>query len=215
MNITTKLTLMLATAAAACVVHADVPAASDSSAGTLGQRYGEVSFTDQDINHISNDAYDLGLGVNYPVVEHLDLGANYTYGWLDNKSTDINSNIVQANATAYLTYAGVKPFASLGLGYEWDKTSSHSHANHTGYTIWNAAVGVEIPVKPAVAITPFIAYQDDFRDKTTSAQAFDYGAEINYWFYKDWSAFADVAYQNVQHSKFDSWDWTIGLRQKF
>ncbi len=77
MKLTKKLTFVLATTAAACVLHADTSATSDSAEGTLGQRYGELSFTDQNISHVSNDLTSLDFGINYPVTGHLDLGGNY------------------------------------------------------------------------------------------------------------------------------------------
>jgi hypothetical protein len=215
MNLTKITPFLLATAAAACVLHADVPATSDSSAGTLGQRYGELSFTAQNITHVSNDATSLDFGVNCPIAKHIDLGGSYTYGWFHNNYHQ-RSSILDTGATVYATYAGIKPFASLNLGYEWDRfTETGFYPYHANYGVWGLGVGVEIPVKPTVAITPFISYQDDFQDSAHSAQAYDFGVEVNYWFRKAWAVFADGGYQAVLHSRYNSWVWSIGLRQKF
>src|SRR5579862_9332755 len=175
MKLTKKLTFVLATTAAACVLHADTSATSDSadsSAGTIGQRYGELSFTDQNVSHISNDFTSLGFDLNYPATKHLDIGAGYGYSWLQNKYRQ-RSSVVDIGATVYTTYAGVKPFVSLNLGYEWDRlTESGFYPYHADYGVWGLGAGVEIPVDPTVAITPFISYQDDLQDSAHSAQAF-------------------------------------------
>jgi hypothetical protein len=214
MNLTKKIILALATAAAG-VLHADVSATSDSSAGTLGQRYGELGFTDQNISHISNQFTSLSFGINYPITQHIDLGGSYSYGWLQNNYRQ-RSSVFDTGATIYTTYAGVKPFASFNLGYERDRlTETGFYPYATNYGVWGLGVGVEIPVNPTVAITPFISYQDDLQDSARSSQAYDFGAEVNYWFKQDWAAFADVGYQDVLHSRYDSSVWSIGLRQKF
>ncbi len=113
-----------------------------------------------------------------------------------------------------MTYAGVKPFVSLELGSEWDRISAIRFLHHSSYGIYAVEAGVEIPLE-MVTVTPFIAYQDDFRAPANSSQADDFGVEVNYWFKKDWAVFADVGYQDVLHSRFDSTVWSIGLRQKF
>ncbi|HSY54441.1 MAG TPA: hypothetical protein VK785_08340 [Opitutaceae bacterium] len=220
MSLTKKLTLVLVTAAAACIGRADVSATADS-VGTIGQRYGELSFTDQSIKHVSSNAYDGELGFNLPVFKHLDLGASYTYGWFKFNNQILHSNIVQADATAYTTLAGVKPFASAALGYEFDRTTSGTTLIRAHFGVWSATVGVEIPVQ-AAAITPFVSYQDDFRNSANSSQAFEFGVEANYWFTAkwavfdtNWGVFADAGYQDQMHSSFDAWDWTVGLRRKF
>jgi hypothetical protein len=216
MNLTKKLSLALTIVAAACLVHADEPASTDTSAGTLGQRYAELSFTNQVIEHVpSNNNYYYGeLGANVPVTKGLDLGGSYTYGWFNHLGQSLRSNLGEADATAYVTCAGVKPFATLDLGYQWDRTTAANYFVRSEYAVWGMAAGVEVPVGP-VAITPFANYGTDFRRSIASTQDLDLGIKINYWYNEHWAVFANVYHEDVMHSSSDSFNWSLGLRRKF
>jgi hypothetical protein len=223
MNLTKKLVFVLAAVATAWAVRADVPASTgtaadlDASAGTLGQRYGSFSLTDQSVNHSSNDLYEVDFGLNDPLTRYLDVGAELAYANFKHIDLERHSYILNTDATAYWVFRGLKPFATVDLGYEWDNLNAPGgYLDRPNYGTWGATVGIEIPTHPA-SITPYMTHQDDFRHSTHSEQANDFGIDINYWIpnHTDWAIFADIGYQEALHSIYDSWYWTIGLRQKF
>ncbi|MGA3008072.1 MAG: hypothetical protein ABSE59_09305 [Opitutaceae bacterium] len=214
MNLTKKLSFVLATFVAASLLHADEPATPDTSVGTLGQRYGELGFTDQVIKHISNNSYDGELAANVPVTRFLDLGGSYTYSWFKYNNQNLHSNIAQGDATAYTTAAGMKPFVTASIGYQWDRTTSTNFFIRSDYGFWSGTAGVEIPFGP-VALTPFASYDSDFLSSAKSSQDLNFGLKANYWFNDRWAGFVDVYYDDAFHSIYDSTVVSIGVRRRF
>jgi hypothetical protein len=217
MNLTTKLVLVLAAAAAACAVRADTSDDSDLAVGILGQRYGSFSFTDQSVEHATNDLYNVDFGLNIPITSYLDVGGDFAYAFFKHVGLERHSYLGEVYATGYWAFKGLKPFGTLTIGNEWDDLNAPGGFLDTpNYGIYAVTAGVEIPTHPA-SITPYVTHQDDLRASKKSAQANDYGVEINYWFRtnKSWGIFADLGYQQVLHSIYDSWYYTIGLRERF
>ncbi|MDD2764061.1 MAG: outer membrane beta-barrel protein [Opitutaceae bacterium] len=209
MNLTKKITLALAVLAACSAGFAQSSAATGIPVGTLGQRYADFNLGIQDIRHLTDNAYGLGLSANVPVTPHLDLGAGYSYGWLRG-AVPAHSNTLTTMATAYTTFNEVRPFAEIGLGYQW----VHALGMSDNSGIWAAALGVEIPAG-LVSIKPSIVYNDDFRTSSRSAQDVTYGVEVNHWYSKSLAVYAGVGYTDVQNSNLDSWNYSIGLRMRF
>lgn len=206
MNLTKKTILALGLAVAG-VSYAQTASTDVKPVGLLGQSYSEASFGVSDLAHTSKNAYDLGVSANVPVSPILDLGAGYDYGWVHGVG---HSNGVDASATTYTSFKGVKPFASAAVGYQWTRASDYRQDE----AIWGVAVGVEIPVS-VVTITPRIAYADDFHGSSRSSQQTSYGAEANYWVTKTTAVFADAGYTDGHHSSGDAWTYTVGARFKF
>jgi hypothetical protein len=214
MNLPKKFCLVLAAVAASCLVRADEPAIANTSVGTIGQRYLELNFTDQVIEHISKNYYYVGAGANLPVTPFLDLNGSYSYGWFKLNNQNLHSNLGEISTTAYVNCAGMKPFVTADVGYQWDRTTAVNYFVRSDYGVWGGAVGVEIPVG-AVALSPFASYADDFRRSPNSSQDLAFGVKANYWFNRHWAVFADLHYEDVMHSTFDSFNWSFGLRRKF
>jgi hypothetical protein len=199
---------LLAVAATGTSYAQQAPAAHDAS-GLLGQKYAEVSFGMQDIYHVSPNGYSLGVSSNVPVTRYLDIGAGYSYDWIKG-NVHGHTNTLGATATAYTTVAGVKPFAGVGLGYEWIRAAGFGD----DFALWAAAVGVEIPTR-IVTITPTITYSDDFQRSSRSSQDFTYGVDVSRWITKTTAAFIGVNYSDTLSSTADAWTYTVGARLKF
>lgn len=223
MKTTKKLLIFLAalsTAGFACAQEAPAGGSADSSAGTLGRRYGDINVGLQDIKHISDDAYSVGLGANIPVTDTLDATFDFGHAWL-NSTVDQMASAISVTGTAYTSYNGMKPFAFAGIGFEWDKVSAGNFINHSQYGIWGLGVGLEIPVAlvfpdaRGLSLSPTISYSDDFRKTRNSAQAYTYGAEANYWIDSQVGVYGDVGRQDVLRSSFDSWIYTAGVRIRY
>ncbi len=208
MNLTKKIILALGTLTAVAMCNAQSSAAASAPAGVLGQEYTELSFGVQDIQKTSVNSYSLGAAQNKPLTANIDLNGSYSYGWLDGSGRG-HSNVIGATATGYTKWNGVKPFAGLGLGYQWISARGFRDNN----AIWGAAVGVEIPVGE-FSITPSIRYSDDFRSARRSSQDVTYSTEVSTWVSKDLSVFGGIGYTDTRKSPFDSWNYTVGLRIK-
>lgn len=207
MTLTKKITLALGIIAATGASQAQTATTGAAPVGVLGQRYAEVSFEMQEIDFVSPNLYSANLSANLPVTSSLDLTGSYSYGRIRGNVRG-HSNTVGAIATAYTALNGVKPFASAGLGYQWTRFAGFD--DDAGF--WGVAVGVEIPVG-AFAITPRIAYVDDF--ESGSSEQITYEVEGNYWFSSSSALFAKVGKTDVRDSRVDTWNYEVGFRVKF
>jgi hypothetical protein len=211
MKLTKKITFALGALAAAGAIHAQTAAASGTANGLLGQRYVEAGFGVQDIKHVSSNVYSLGAAVNVPFIPSLvDVGANYSYDWIKSAAFRGHANTFGGDVKVYTTLSGVKPFVSAGLGWQW----SHAFGSSDDNGLWNAAVGVEIPVA-GFTVTPRIVYHDDFQGSRDSSQDWTYEVAGNYWITRTAAAFASVGYADDRGTNFDSWNYRVGLRLKF
>lgn len=208
MNLTQKITLTLGLlAAGASYAQSNAPV----STGLLGQQYTELSFGVNDIKHVSENGYSLSAGANTPVIPgKLDAGASYSYSWVRGDFRG-HANTIGGYATAYVPLNGVKPFVGAGVGWQW---TSARYVGSNDQGLWGATAGVEIPAGP-VTITPRIVYADDFEGSADSGQEWTYQVEANYWFNQTTAVFGSIGKTDVHHSRFDSWNYQIGLRGRF
>src|SRR5258708_5094306 len=78
--------------------------------GLLGIQYTELNFGVQDLKHVSDDAYSVGVAANTPLIPgKLDGGATYSYSWIRGPF-DGHANTIGGYTTAYAPLNGVKPF---------------------------------------------------------------------------------------------------------
>ena len=210
MNLSKKITLVLAAVAATSASFAQTAPAANASTGLLGQRYAEVSFGLADAQGSSDNTY--GLGVNLPVCPNVDLGFNYGYSWLNSGGLKLRDHALNASATGYTNYAGVKPFVGVGLGYQWSKAKFGSFSTNNDIGTWALGVGFEVATGE-ITLTPSISYVDGF--KSRDAGAFNYGVEASTWITKTLGGFADVSFSDIEGSGGQSWNYTIGVRVRF
>lgn len=220
MKLKQKVLFALAALSSVGFIHAQDAHMENVPTGTLGQRYGDVNIGLQDIQHFSDDAYSMGVGANIPVAGNFDATFDFGHAWL-NSTVDQTADAVSVTGTRYLAIQGIKPFAYAGVGYEWDKVSFGRAKDHSQYGIWGLGVGVEIPASLAfptvegLSMTPLISYSDDFRKSHNSGQACVYSMEANQWINHQMAVYADIGFQDVLHSEFDSWLYTLGVRIRY
>lgn len=182
------------------------PASTATSSGLLGQRYVEAGFGVTDLRGVSDNLFDLGVAVNLPVASSVDVGAFYNYSWFDGPFS-AHSNQVGVGGTYYVPLSGIKPFASVGVGYSWDR--SGGFRDNRGF--WAAAIGAEIPVG-AVTFTPHISYTDDFEGG--NADGYSYGVEASTWISARTGVYLSVGRIEGPGSS-DAWTYGLGVRFKF
>ena len=211
MKTTKNIILALGLLTAATASQAQTTTAMSAPTGLLGVQYTELKFGVQDINHVSPHAYSLSASANTALVAgQLDGGASYSYSRIGGAVRG-HSNTIGGYFTAYAPLNGVKPFVSAGLGWEW---SSYRNVGSDNQALWGGAVGVEIPAG-VVTITPRLSYADDFEGSRKSSQAWMYSVEANHWCSKTTAIFASLGKTDVRHSRFDSWNYSVGLRSRF
>jgi hypothetical protein len=207
MKLTKKIILALGVLATGAG-YAQTATTTRTASGLLGHRYTELSLGAENIDHLSSHGYSVGASANNPVIPGvLDAGASYGYSWIRGPFKG-HANTVGAYATAYTPLAGVRPFATAALGYQW--TSARFGAGDDE-AIWGAAIGVEIPAG-VVTVTPRISYADDF---DSDGRAWTTSVEVNYWYSRTSAVYTSLGRTDVRRSPFDSWNWEIGLRARF
>jgi hypothetical protein len=210
MNLTKKITLALGLLAAG-VSYAQTQADAHYGTGLLGQRYTEFNVGLHDIKHVRQHGYSVGAEANNPVIPGvLDAGASYSYSWMKGTYKG-HANTIGAYATAYAPFRGVKPFAGVGLGYQW----TNSRFSSDEQALWGLTTGVEIPAAERVTVTPRISYADDFEGTARSSQQWTYAVETNYWFSRTSAVFGSIGRTDVRRSSFDAWNYQVGLRARF
>lgn len=179
--------------------------------GLLGHRYTELSYGLDDIEQSGHHGYSVGARANNPILPGmLDAGAAYSYSWINGPFKG-HANTVGAYATAYQPLAGVKPFATAALGYQW---TSLAFGAGDDEAVWGAAIGVEVPVG-AFTVTPRLSYSDDFNGTPRSNEAWTVSVEANYWFSATSAVYGSIGHIDVRRSSIDAWTYEIGLRARF
>lgn len=210
MKMTNKITLALGLLTAAAASQAQTTT-NTAPAGLLGAQYTELSFGLNDVKHVSNHGYSVSAAANTPLIPgKLDAGGTYSYSWMRGPFRG-HANTIGGYATAYAPLQGAKPFAGAGLGYQWTSAPFNGGDKQA---LWHATAGVEIPAG-AITLTPRINYADDFKGSRKSAQAWTYAVEANCWVNKTSAVFASIGKTDVRHSRFDSWNYQVGLRSRF
>ncbi len=214
MKLTKKIILafgVLATGAGYAQTATSTATPTTTGSGLLGHRYTELSLGAENIDHLSNHGYSVSASANNPLIPGvLDAGATYSYSWIRGPFKG-HANTIGAYATAYTPLAGVRPFATAALGYQW--TSARFGAGDDE-AVWGAAIGVEIPAG-VVTVTPRISYADDFEGSSRSSQAWTTSVEVNYWYSRTSAVYTSLGRTDIRRSPFDSWNWEIGLRARF
>lgn len=206
MNLNKKMILALGVLAVAGAGYAQSP--NEAVTGTLGQRFVDVSYGLQDVRRIGDNIQDADLAFNAPLTPFVDVGVSYGYAW-GRGALRGHSNTLGTAATYYGTLQGVKPFATVGLAYRWDRFLG----GRDNYGLWGAGAGVEIPVSRGFTVTPGVSYADDFEGG--DSRDFTYSVEANYWVSRTSAVYGSIARTDAHRSPFDVWHYDIGLRFRF
>jgi hypothetical protein len=210
------------------------PKGGESGQGAIGKRYAEAGLAVESVRHTAHSIGDASLSANIPVTNHIDISGGYDYAWLNvpaygwsyNSSSGYSVHRIDDvkyhnhSANGSITFYneiedGVKPFVSVGLERSWED-SSGPWGNFAAETRngWNVVAGAEFPYK-WVAVTPQIAYQDDFKASSMSYQSWSFGVEVSAWVTNRIGIYANTSFDDVLHSSNDSWVTGAGVRCRF
>jgi len=207
MKTITRITLCCIALATAVSARAQSTAYDGVPSGTLGTRYGEFNYGFTDIRHYSPHFHDLNIGGNLPLTPNLDLGGNFAHGWFGDRAPGIG-HALGVSLTAYPRREGVRPFATVGLGYQWWNVGADDTWG------WSAIAGLQVPFG-RLTLTPRLGYADDFRRSSLGTRQFSAGTEANYWLTHNAGVFLSVGFTDVHRSRFDAWNWRGGMRLAF
>ncbi len=202
MNTITKWVSVLAAVAASSSVFAQTAPENPAfvgSSGLLGQRYAEYGLGFIDVKDRDADVFAAGVTVNLPVAPSIDVGLNYSYGWLEG-DTSVDTHDLSVDGIYYLDSGKLKPFGGLSLGYSWNNWDDSAN--------WGVFGGAEYQINSQIVVSASVGYDDDFENGDDGA--FDGTVRGNYWFTKTVSAFAAVSFIEGGHRGF-----AVGASLKF
>jgi opacity protein-like surface antigen len=173
--------------------------------GLLGQQYAGLTYSYVDLQGPVN-ADNFQFAFNQPLNTGLDgvFAYDWTQAGLSNGLRE-NTQSLTAALRAFTTTAWAKPYVEAGAGYAWQRQTP---AGRDTSFLWEAAVGAEFQVLPALTVTPYVQYTDaiDLADR----HVWSGGVKANYWVDSQWAITAGVARDDNQNNKF-----TVGTNFRF
>jgi opacity protein-like surface antigen len=191
--------------------------------GTLGHAYTELNYSWLDFHRDAGpdaDGYMAGISANTPLGRGLDLGLGYNYTRLNHHRNPFSGSDFDARyhglataATFYAPVAGVKPFVTGGIGYQWSRGDIQSLRTYDHEWVWGASGGVQVALG-RLSVTPRVTFSDTMRNN--SIGAWHYGGEAHTWFNEKWGGFFDATFHEPRRGGgSDYWTYTGGLRLRF
>jgi hypothetical protein len=205
MNILSRIALSCLLGSAV-VGHAQTTASDRGLNGVLGRGFAEIQYQRFDLPRPASDIHDLSFGGRGPLLPNLDLGGSCSHRWAPGGNR-YRATTLRASATGYTAIAGVKPFGTAGLGYQWLKVTGAKNND----LVWSAGAGIEVPLG-RVALTPKVTYLDDFRPGPRSSQELRTEVEANWWATESAGIYATFGRSDVFRGGSNSWFWGAGLR---
>jgi hypothetical protein len=210
------------------------PRGDETGQGIIGKRYADAGFSVESVRHTAHSIGGASLAANLPVTKHIDISGGYDYMWLNvpaygwSYNNGSGSSVQRIDDIKYHNHRasgsitfynviedGVKPFVSVGLDRSW-ADSSGPWGNFAAETRngWNVVAGAEFPCK-WVAVTPQIAYQDDFKASSISYQSWSFGLEVSAWVTSRIGVYVNTSFNNILHTSDDNWVTGAGVRCRF
>lgn len=176
MKLITKIASVSAALVIAAAAHAQTTAAAKATedSGLIGKRYVSATMSYSDVHSSSWGLFDSTLTFNMPVLSNVDVGASYDYSWLEGHRK-INQQVPSVYATGYLTEGALKPFATVELGYAWDRNPGFQRDDRLVYA---TAAGVQWSINQSCALTVAAGRAADFKAGDNSAYSGTIGFNV-------------------------------------
>jgi len=194
------------TSVAAARADEPTPVPASGTMGLLGQTYAGLtySYLNLDSSPVNADSYSAEF--NNPLNASLDgiLGYNFTQTGVV-AGTRLNEQSLRAAVRAFSSsYSWGKPYVEGGVGYAWTKFAG----THDNSIVWDAAVGAEFQVAPAVTVTPYVQFRDE--PDLAGGSTWNFGVKGNYWVNSQWSITGGVNRDDDQNMGF-----TVGTNFRY
>jgi hypothetical protein len=202
--------------AASAANDAAAPSPADTG-GTLGRTYLSVDTSLLHFSDVADSPNGLGadLGANIPMVDHFDYSLGYAFE--DSRSHDFNltDNSFSNSVTTYYKFGHVSPYASMGLGYEWERVTSGTTVltlpdrfDHLDYDV---GAGLEFPLTSEASLRAGVG-DDDSSFRRPRARDWDYDLSANYWLGSVVGTFVGAEVRNGRGGALNATEFTIGLK---
>ena len=182
------------------------PVPVSGTMGLLGQTYAGLTYTYFNRNDSPVNAEGLSFQLNQPLDAGLD--GILTYAWNQTglvAGSRLNQQTLGGALRAFSTaLPWGRPYAEAGLGCAWTKSAGP----HDNSLVWELAGGVEFQATPALAVTPYIRYQD--AHELAGGSTWNFGVTGNYWVNSQWAVTAGLNYDDRHNSGF-----TVGTNFRF
>lgn len=209
-NITIKHLLLSAVAAAGLATSAfaggdepNTPKTSEpvavstpvtATSGLLGEKYASLSYRYVDFDGSAGHADDYRFGFNEPLKSGLD--GLFDIGWTDAGAATRELSL-SAGLRAYrAAYTWGTPYVEAAVGYTWEKIAGVKDDSF----LWQAGIGVEFAVAPAVTVTPYVKY--DHAPGLARDGRWDFGVKANYWVNQQWAVTVGIDRDDDQNTGF-------------
>jgi hypothetical protein len=191
--------LMLAatlTGVAAMRAGEPTPVPASGTMGLLGQTYAGLTYSYVNLDSSPANADNYEFQINQALNAGLDGVLSYNFMQTDPVAgSRLNQQTISGALRAFSTsQPWGKPYIEGGVGYTRVKFAGARDNSAT----WEAAVGAELQIAPAVTVTPYIKYQD--APDLAGGSTWNFGAKANYWVNSQWSVTGGINRDDNQNT---------------
>jgi hypothetical protein len=195
--------------AAFCPVLAQspVPMSSEESAGLIGQAYSglEVGY----VHHIESAPRALH---HYSFVSSAPIGelgptvdAAFRYDYVRGSMLGMtgHQHTVMASFLKYAPLDHSRPFVHADAGWLWQKSLGQNESSF----VYRVGAGIEILLKPRLALTPYAVYRDA---RQVEERSWNFGAKLAHRMHRQWSGTLGVQFDDERNV-----EWSLGIQRRF
>jgi len=182
---------------------APAPTATERDEGLLGQTYSFLDFNYVGQHGGPGHTGGPTLGANLAVGDNADVTMNFSYARQTQWPDDGHLYQLGVDTTVYARIHGVKPFLTIGLGYQSTHTTTRND-----FSTWEGGAGVEVVVAARTSLLLKALRVGSLQDTMVSEG--QYSAAINRWLSAN-TAVTAMVLVNKSRDK----GYTLGLRRTF
>ena len=189
------------------------PASADKNDyGLLGKTY--FAF-DADLVKYRNfpsspTGFGSDLALNIEAGDNLDVGFAYDFAHAKNTRWSNTDNIARMNATGFMKFAHVAPYATVGFGYGWEKSGQGSVSSPFHRALYNTGAGVEVPLVAQTSVRLGIEREESFRKP--HPQDWSYQLALDYNFDDTFCTDVGASVQDGRKGNHDAVVYHAGIR---
>lgn len=192
----------------------DVPpgSADKNDYGLLGKTY--FSF-DADLVKYRNfpsspTGFGSDLALNVEAGDNLDIGFAYDFAHAKNTTWTNTDHVARLNATGFIKLQHVAPYAKVGFGYDWERSSHASVSSRDNRALYNAGAGVEVPLVAQTSVRVGIEREEGLRKP--HPQDWSYQLALDYNFDDTFCTDIGASVQDGRKGNHDAVVYHAGIR---
>lgn len=188
---------------------------TSSNAWVLGRTYGQVDASLERLRGLPGTSTGAApeLAANLPLSDNFDYGLDYFYEHAATAGYKLNENAIGNTFTGYYKMSGLAPFATVGFGYDWERTTQEDAASRYDHLFLDVATGLEVPVTSNTSVRATVANDDAIRHPIQ--HDFVYGLSANAWLNSALGTYVGADLKQGYNGEKDSVIYTAGFRFLF